>query len=224
MGLPWAIGCDVSASDDGCACTDRIIAVTPALQVAGAGRCEAMRQSRVVIRTERGLRLAAWDVLLADDSRQRPYQNEGLNRGLRQERLDIAFDAVEGEAGPVLVEASGIDGNDRRSEKVNPVLSTDSEVGSVPGPAVICPVADADNALVAKLEFLPADEEVSRLVVEVKIALAEVEGGPHIGGDITHWQTKGMGVEKLEIAGEPVRRSHRETTPHSCELVEAVLA
>src|SRR5271156_1505320 len=127
-----------------------------------------MRQCRVVIRTERDLRLGAWDILLADDARERPYQNKGLNGRLRQERLDIALDAVEGEAGPVLVEAGGIDGNDRCSEEVNPVLSTDAEVRSVPGPAVICPVADADNALVAELEFLPADEEVSRLVVEIK--------------------------------------------------------
>src|SRR5580704_11958878 len=156
-----------------------------------------MRQCRIVIRTECDLRLGAWDVLLADDARQRPYQNKGLNGRLRQERLDVAFNAVEGKAGSMLVEAAGIDGNDRCSEKVDPVLSTDAEVRSVPGPAVICPVADADNALVAELEFLPADEEVSRLVVEVKIALAEVEGVPHVGGDITHWQTKSMGVMEL---------------------------
>src|ERR1700722_16694866 len=183
-----------------------------------------MWQCRVVIRTEGDLRLHAWDILLADDARERPNQDKGLNGGLRQERLDVAFDAVEGEAGPVLVEAGGIDGNDRGSEEVNPVLSAQAKVRSVPGPAVICPVADADNPLVAELEFLPADEELSRLVVEVEIALAEGEGVPHIGGDITHWQTKSMGVKKLEIAGEPVRRSHRETTPRPCELVEAVLA
>src|ERR1700733_2943933 len=182
-----------------------------------------MRQCRVVIRTERDLRLGAWNVLLADDPRQRPYQNKGPNGGLRQERLEVAFSAVEGEARPVLVEAGRIDSNDRCSEKVNPVLSADAEVGSVPGPAVICPVVNDHYALVAELEFLPADEEVSRFVVEVKIALAEVEGVSHVGGDITHWQTKSMGVKKLEIACEPVRRSHREPTPHSCELVETVL-
>src|ERR1700679_2013285 len=180
-----------------------------------------MRQCRVVIRTEGDLRLGAWDVLLADNARQRPYQNKGLNGRLRQERLDVAFDAVKGEAGPVLVEAGGIDGNDRCSEKVNPVLSTDAKVRSVPGPAVICPVADADNAFVAEPEFLPADEELSRLVVEVEIALAEVEDIPHVGRDITQWQTKGMGVKELEIAGEPIRRARRETTPRPCELVEA---
>src|ERR1700689_724317 len=172
-----------------------------------------MRQCRVVIRTERDLRLGAWDVLLAHDARQRPYQNKGLNRRLRQERLDVAFGAVEGEAGPVLVEAGRIDDNDRCGEEVDPVLRTDAEIRSVPGPAVIRPVADADNALVAELEFLPANEELSRLVVEVEVALAEVEGITHVGRDITHRQTEGMGVKELEIPGEPVRRSHRETTP-----------
>ena len=76
-----------------------------------------------------------------------------------------------------------------------PVLSTDAEVRSVLGPAVICPVADADNALVAELEFLPADDESSRLVVKVEIALAEIEDIPHVRRDITQWQTKSMGVK-----------------------------
>ena len=137
--------------------------------------------------------------------------------------MDVAFDAVEREAAPVLVEAAGIDANDRCSEKVNPVLSADAEIRSVPGPAVICPVADADNALVAELEFLPTDEEVSRLVVEVKIALAEVEGVPHVRRNIPQRQTKGMGIEKLEISSKRGRRPYRDTTPQSCQLLEAIL-
>src|SRR5277367_150946 len=169
-----------------------------------------MRQCRVVIRTERNLRLRAWDVLLANDARHRPDQDKGLNGRLRQERLDVAFDAVEGETGPVFVEAGGINGNDRCSEEVNPVLSTDAKVRSVPGPAVICPVANADHTLVAELEFLPADEELSRLVVKVEIALAEIEDIPHVGSNITQWQAKSMGVKELEIPGEPVRWPHLE--------------
>ena len=183
-----------------------------------------MRQCGVEIGTEGDLRLRAWNILLADDARERTYQNEGLNRRLRQERLDVALDAVEGETGPVLVKAGGIDGNDRCGEEINPVLGTNAEIRSVPGPAVIGPVADAYNTLVAELEFLAADEDLSRLVVEVEIALTEIEHIPHVGSGIARWQTKSMGVKELEIPGEPVCWSHLETTPHSCELVETILA
>jgi hypothetical protein len=53
--------------------------------------------------------------------------------------------------------------------------------------------------LAAELEFLPANEELRRLVVEVQVALADVEGIPHVGRDITQRQAKSMGVLELEI-------------------------
>src|SRR5258708_8795322 len=100
----------------------------------------------------------------------------------------------------MLIQRSGMDGHNRCTEDVYPVLVPDASVEAIKGAAVVREITDANQALVAKLKFLPSGEDFERLYMKFKIGLAQVEGLAHIQGDTVEGQTERMRGRRLYVS------------------------
>jgi hypothetical protein len=112
-----------------------------------------------------------------------------------------------------------MDGHNRCTEDVYPVLIPDASVEAIKCAAIVREITDANQALVAKLKFLPSGEYLERLYMKFKISLAQVEGIAHIRGDKLEGQTERMGVVELDVSREEGGGPYLKASPHTRQLV-----
>src|ERR1700733_11848930 len=100
-----------------------------------------------------------------------------------------------------------MNGDHGGAEEIQLVEVPDAYINAVPCTAGVRPVADTNHALVAYPQFLPTQDKLHRFVMEVKVALPQVEGVTHVRRRIPQRKPKRVKVHELCIERQPIRRN-----------------
>src|SRR6202041_1448112 len=117
-----------------------------------------------------------------------------------------------------------MDYDHRGAEDIQLVDLPDTHIEAVPGAAGVGPVADTNYSFIANAQLLPANDELHRLVMEIKVALPQVEGVTHVRRRIPQRKPQRMQIQELRIERQPIRRNYRHASPNPGELIQTVLA
>src|ERR1700733_13106918 len=100
---------------------------------------------------------------------------------MRNPRPRGADGAKKSQPCTVRIQRSRMDHHHGGRKKIQAVLVSNSPQKSIPGAAVVGPVADTDQTFAAVLQLLPSRDDRVLFYVEVEIRLPVIERVPHIG-------------------------------------------